>query len=451
MLWRAPWIRGRIGLTALAAWDGLTLYVSYNLVYLVRLGDWPGVNTALATVILLWISVSYLVGNYSAEGISSGERFIADWRLVTPGTVVAVGFVLHSWLYQVVNAQTRFRGFLIPFVLIAITSSLAGRAVIAYKKRRRKQWLLYASDIEREIVVAEAKRDQMHNDVLREIRMEQILNENRSTEKTGDEGFGIIVGSSHLNEDELNQELLERRQRGEDLISLVNWCERELYRIPPEIISTKWFVLAEGFTLRPGGISWRVKRFCDVLGSLVLLIATTPIIVLCALMIWTEDRGPILYSQERTGLYGKVIKIHKLRSMRVGSEKKGAMWSYKGDPRVTRIGKILRALRIDELPQLVGVLKGDLSLIGPRPERPEIEKELERRIAHYRVRHWIRPGLSGWAQVSYPYGASVEDSRIKLSYDLFYIRNGGLLLDLLILLKTLRLVASASGSIPREP
>ena len=135
--------------------------------------------------------------------------------------------------------------------------------------------------------------------------------------------------------------------------------------------------------------------------------------------------------------------------MRVNAESHGAQWASKRDPRITHIGRFLRATRIDELPQLINVINGDLSLIGPRPERPEIEEDLEQQIPHYRVRHWIRPGLSGWAQVCYPYGASIEDSRMKLSYDLYYLRNSNLFLDFLITIKTIRLVAGAKGASPK--
>jgi lipopolysaccharide/colanic/teichoic acid biosynthesis glycosyltransferase len=166
-------------------------------------------------------------------------------------------------------------------------------------------------------------------------------------------------------------------------------------------------------------------------------------------MIRLEDGGPIFYGQQRTGLYGDSIKVWKLRTMGINAEASGAQWSRRDDPRVTRIGSLLRQTRIDELPQLVAVLRGEMSLIGPRPERPEIESGLELVIPHYRTRHWIRPGLSGWAQVCYPYGASVEDSRMKLSYDIFYLRNANLMLDLLILIKTFRLVSLGQGAVPQ--
>jgi lipopolysaccharide/colanic/teichoic acid biosynthesis glycosyltransferase len=188
----------------------------------------------------------------------------------------------------------------------------------------------------------------------------------------------------------------------------------------------------------------------DVAVAGLLLLLTSPLIALSALLIRLEDGGPILYSQERTGLYGDIIRIWKLRTMTPQAEVAGAQWASRGDHRITRIGHWLRKLRIDELPQLIAVLKGEMSLIGPRPERPEIELDLEKQIPHYRTRHWLRPGLSGWAQVCYPYGASIEDSRMKLSYDIFYLRNANLMLDLLILIKTFRLVSRGQGAVPQS-
>jgi lipopolysaccharide/colanic/teichoic acid biosynthesis glycosyltransferase len=185
------------------------------------------------------------------------------------------------------------------------------------------------------------------------------------------------------------------------------------------------------------------------LGSLI-VVASIPIIVLAAIAIKLTDGGPVFYRQIRSGLYGQPYTIWKLRSMRVNSEEQGAQWAEQNDARITWVGSILRRTRLDELPQLWSVLKGDMSLIGPRPERPEIEEMLEEQIAHYRIRHWIRPGMSGWAQVCFPYGASLADSRMKLSYDLFYLRNAGFLLDILILIKTIKLVTRAEGAIPRQ-
>ena len=197
-------------------------------------------------------------------------------------------------------------------------------------------------------------------------------------------------------------------------------------------------------------VASRVKRFSDILVSIFLLIITFPILIIAAILIKIEDNGPIFYVQKRTGLYEQIFRIIKLRSMKVNSEIHGPVWSNKSDKRVTKVGFFLRKSRIDELPQLWNVLIGEMSLIGPRPERPEIEENLNKKINHYKFRHIIKPGLSGWAQVNFPYGASVIDSKEKLSYDFFYIKNKSIWLDILIFIKTLKIILTLSGSNPTK-
>ena len=191
-----------------------------------------------------------------------------------------------------------------------------------------------------------------------------------------------------------------------------------------------------------------LKKVADYLISIVLLFITTPLMIVSILMIYFEDRGPVFYSQIRTGIFRKKYRIYKLRTMKIDAEKYGAQWSTNGDERITTVGKILRKTRIDELPQLFSVLSGDMSLIGPRPERPELEENIIENIKNYNERYSVKPGLSGWAQVNYPYGASLEDTRRKLSYDLYYIKNFSIFLDILIFFKTIQLVFTAKGSIP---
>ena len=163
------------------------------------------------------------------------------------------------------------------------------------------------------------------------------------------------------------------------------------------------------------------------------------------MLIWLEDRGPVFYSQRRSGWLGRPFTVHKLRTMRVQHKAVPVLWTQPGDQRITMIGKWLRRLRLDELPQLLNVLKGEMSLIGPRPERPELERQLELSIPSYRKRHWMRPGLSGWAQVCAPYASSIEDSDLKLSYDLYYLRHFSTWLDLIILFRTIKTVLKATG------
>ena len=168
------------------------------------------------------------------------------------------------------------------------------------------------------------------------------------------------------------------------------------------------------------------------------------------ILIYIEDQGNIFYTQERDGIYGQKFNLIKLRTMKKDAEKKGAQWSIKNDKRITRIGCVLRKTRIDELPQLISVVKGEMNLIGPRPERRFFNQALEKEIPFYNLRHEVRPGISGWAQVNYSYGSSTEDSKMKLSYDLYYIKNFSNFLDLLILFKTIRLVLNARGAITKN-
>ena len=195
----------------------------------------------------------------------------------------------------------------------------------------------------------------------------------------------------------------------------------------------------------PFSVQAQLKRLADLLVAVTLIMITTPFVALAALFIWLEDRGPVFYSQQRSGWLGRPFTVLKLRTMRVQLKGEHSLWTQPSDDRITAVGRWLRRLRLDELPQLISVLTGEMSLIGPRPERPELEHDLERHIPHYRKRHWMRPGLSGWAQVCAPYASSIEDSDLKLSYDLYYLRHFSTWLDLVILLRTIKTVLKAGG------
>jgi exopolysaccharide biosynthesis polyprenyl glycosylphosphotransferase len=190
-----------------------------------------------------------------------------------------------------------------------------------------------------------------------------------------------------------------------------------------------------------------IKRVSDIVFSLILVVITLPIMIVTALVIGLESGFPILYRQERVGLNGRLFNVVKFRSMRRDAEKDGKpVWATSADNRVTKVGGIIRKLRVDELPQLFSVLKGDMSLIGPRPERPFFVDQLTREIPFYAVRHSVKPGVTGWAQVCYHYGATVEDSAEKLQYDLYYVKNQSLFLDLVILFETVGVVVTGKGA-----
>tara|TARA_B100000242_G_scaffold294359_1_gene276732 strand:+ start:5781 stop:6590 length:810 start_codon:yes stop_codon:yes gene_type:complete len=224
-----------------------------------------------------------------------------------------------------------------------------------------------------------------------------------------------------------------------------DWCQIYIQRFPPEIIKPNQYLKIHKL-LNEINFEIVLKRIADIILSTKLLILLSPVLLIVSLLIFIEDFGPILYSQLRTGQNLTIFRIYKLRSMRVNSEQGTAKWASNNDIRISKVGKFIRSTRIDELPQLWSVLKGEMSLIGPRPERPEFDKVLSRKIPNYLNRYNIKPGLSGWAQVNYPYGASEEDARNKLSYDLYYLENFSIFLDFLILFKTVKLVLNAKGS-----
>lgn len=226
----------------------------------------------------------------------------------------------------------------------------------------------------------------------------------------------------------------------------IHFYEQHWQQVPVKLLSPEWFILAQGFSVFRRRVSLKLKRLLDLLFVLMVFLISLPLSLLAMVLIFLEDRGPIFYSQLRVGRNEQVFRIFKFRSMVVQAESEGvAVWAVSRDPRVTRVGKWLRKTRIDELPQLWNVMVGDMSFVGPRPERPEFVAQLESQIPYYRFRHTVAPGLTGWAQISFPYGASIEDAREKLQYELFYIRNHSLWFDLRILLKTARIVLTGGG------
>jgi exopolysaccharide biosynthesis polyprenyl glycosylphosphotransferase len=227
------------------------------------------------------------------------------------------------------------------------------------------------------------------------------------------------------------------------VIQYLSFVEREIRRIDLKRMELGWLVYSDGFTF--GALDRFLKRGFDLGVSSIMLLLTVPLILVGMAAIRWEGPGPVLYRQERVTLDGKVFPILKLRTMRVNAETNGAVWAEKKDNRITRVGNFLRRARIDELPQLVNILRGEMSFVGPRPERPMFVKELAEKIPLYNERHMVKAGLTGWAQINYPYGASIDDARSKLSYDLYYVKNFSILFDFVILLQTLRVVLWPTG------
>ncbi|MBV9620539.1 MAG: TIGR03013 family PEP-CTERM/XrtA system glycosyltransferase [Gammaproteobacteria bacterium] len=242
------------------------------------------------------------------------------------------------------------------------------------------------------------------------------------------------------------RELLDCRLAGVEVTELLTFLERETGRVRLDVLNPSWMIFGQGFRRDP--LRLFSSRLLDLTASLAVLMISLPFMLLTILAIKLEDgwRAPAFYSQRRVGLGGRIFKVLKFRSMRQDAELNGAQWARQGDPRVTRVGAIIRKLRIDELPQVLNVLRGHMSFIGPRPERPEFVAELAEKIPYYVQRHYVKPGITGWAQLCYPYGSSEQDALEKLQYDLYYIKNNSLLFDIAILVQTAEVVLLGKGA-----
>ena len=268
-----------------------------------------------------------------------------------------------------------------------------------------------------------------------------------STRVDGRRVWGVILAGAAADAVPARQ-LLRAQARGLRLYTDSEFWERQLRRIDVSAAVTP----ADAIEAQPaaptgaGRLEAALHRLFDIALSLVMLMFALPLMLLAALAVRLDSRGPALYRQERVGLGGRSFTLLKFRSMRLDAEARGPVWAVQCDPRVTRVGSFMRLTRIDELPQLLNILRGEMSFIGPRPERPHFVAQLQQVLPSYAERSRVKPGLTGWAQVNYPYGASIEDARAKLSYDLYYVRNRSLLLDLLILLATVRVVLFQRGA-----
>lgn len=239
-------------------------------------------------------------------------------------------------------------------------------------------------------------------------------------------------------------DILECKMYGFHIMEAADFYERQLGKIRLDALHPSNVIFADGFT--QAVIKLTEKRIMDIVFSTIMIALTLPVMIIAAAAIYFESGGPVLYRQERVGRRGQVFTLLKFRSMRQDAERDGAVWCREGDNRITRVGGFIRKTRIDELPQLLNVLMGDMSFVGPRPERPQFVAELSKAIPYYDLRHYVKPGITGWAQILYPYGASINDSREKLQYDLYYLKNYSIFLDVTILLQTVQVILWGKGA-----
>ena len=445
-----PWILSRKRLIAALVADGILFVFLYHALYEWCFSARPGLSPRLAVLLAIWSLTSYVIGRYVSGAERACKYYGWDFvgkQLIGTGIVLFLSLgitLLHIWLFNQNSDQVLFRGFLISFLaLLAVLSPFLQLMICRFSaiqdRDSKSTWTYVGSDVGFQRLQEMLKWSRLHVRLVH-VRPEH-LHETSSAQ--------YIVDRFHGQSVKVLKVLSQFQAKGSLVLSRLAWCEIILQRFPSELLSEE-DLLAGGYFFSKGTFQARLKRVGDIVVSLSLLVVTSPLMLISGLFIKLGDRGPIFYSQVRTGLDGHPFRIWKLRTMRTDAEHQGAQWSSRSDPRITKLGSFLRITRLDELPQLWCVMTGSMSLIGPRPERPEFDQQLSQNIPYYELRHQIRPGLSGWAQVNYPYGASVEDSANKLSYDLYYLKNFSFFLDLLILFKTMRLVFNAQGALP-EP
>ena len=387
----------------------------------------------------IWCSLSYITGRYDIKKnnffTKKTKKIFREIFLISSLSYITI-LLLNQFFINFIFNNLFFKLLLISFIFITI------QLFLKHKLKRFAK--------EKIIVWHIGKKENINtinfyiNNIKNNINV-KIIDFPDQIYSIPDE---VIISDFKLT-DKYKSALIKLIKQQVPIRNINQWCEVYLNIIPSELLN-EIQPFSNIYSSYKSIGRRRLKRISDISFSIIILICSTPLLLIACLIIKLIDGGPIFYSQVRTGLWGEKIKIFKLRTMVNNAEEKGITWSYKNDRRITPIGKILRKTRFDEVPQLLSVIKGEMSLIGPRPERPELDSNLELIIKNYQIRYWIKPGLSGWAQVNYPYGASNKDSKIKLSYDLFYINNISILLDLLILFKTIFLVISAKGSEPNQ-
>lgn len=380
----------------------------------------------------------------------------------TLGGFFAGGLVLGTVFYLLPDSS-RWSVVLMYALALSFPANLITRSAfsnIADMDQLKSRVLVYGSGVAASTITSSMRRktDRQGFNIVGFIRVEgeetrvtgeRIINLNQPLSEYARqvEANQIVVALDDKRIQTPSDELFKCRLQGIKVRSLVNFFEREAGKILVDFASPGWMTLTED--LRSGSSRRLPKQLFDLVASFVLLMGTWPIMLMTAIAIWLEDgiKAPIFFSQERVGLNGKAFKVLKFRSMTVDAEGDGkARWATKNDNRVTKVGSFIRRTRIDELPQIFNVLAGDMAFIGPRPERPEFVKQLAERIPYYNSRHCVKPGITGWAQLCYPYGASEEDARQKLQFDLYYVKNHSLFLDFLITLSTVEVVLFGKGA-----
>jgi exopolysaccharide biosynthesis polyprenyl glycosylphosphotransferase len=438
--------------------DGLGIFICFNVAHFIRAEELYGLSPIYLTGIILVTSLIF----YFTEAYTDDELFLdLDLYTRTSLGVFLSGMVISALVYMgaLWGTDPILSRFVFPFAMILFMFWANGwrryvfRWVVANEEKRR--WLICG---EKDLV------NQFRADFIASREYGELVclifdseeggdsqpNSSNNLEKLKewlDKGIaGVITGFEASSSMELNLLLVNARMKGVRIFNLADFYEIFWSKVPVMDLEDRWFIFSSGFDLIHNQHWLKIKRYMDIIFSIILTILMFPVMLLTALIIKIKDGGPVFYSQRRTGKNGKEFTLYKFRTMVVDAEVDGAQWTSKDDARVTSLGWFLRLTHIDELPQVLNILKGEMSFIGPRPERPEFIGQFVEKIPYYDFRHLVKPGITGWGQVmGHHYGSSVEDVVQKLQYDLYYLKNYSLLLDISIIFKTARLVLFAKG------
>lgn len=402
---------------------------------------------------LVWLAV-VAVGTYGPEALRS-VRFATARLLVAVGlSVIAISIINLALPGSVFWRSVLLYAVVLALVLLVANRATLGNALDTGAFRRRVLVLGAGARAERLkalgqkrdsgfVIVGFVAMNGGEPDIWEATPRASIADLGRFVENIG-AGEVVLALQERRNALPL-KDLLRIKTRGIPVSDFSSFLERETGRVDLDTLNPSWLIFSDGFS--SGRMFSSVgKRAFDIVVSGALLVVSLPLIAIFAVLVKIESRGPAFFRQTRVGLYGQTFELLKLRSMRVNAENAGAKWAEKDDPRITRVGRIIRKVRIDELPQVWNVLKGNMSFVGPRPELPHFVDDLDRHLPFYAERHMVKPGITGWAQINYPYGASIEDARHKLEYDLYYAKNYTPFLDILILLQTARVVIWPEGA-----
>ena len=445
----------------LGAVDLLVLFLAGEAAWHVRIsqmGIAPGAFASrfwelLGFAVVIWLAM-VAVGSYSPDSLRS-VRFATARLLVA----VSLGVLGIAFLNLLLPGATLWRSVLLFAMLFAIAALVMVRIVwnatvkeTAFQRRilvlgagSRAQRLHRLSQRQGSgfTIVSFVKMGPGDAQIDGAIRRDDIGDLGQFVTRHG--ASEVVLAMEERRGSLPLKDLVRIKTKGILVNEFSSFLERETGRLDLDTLDPSWLIFSDGFS-SGRFLSSVFKRIFDIFASLLLLTVSLPLIVIFAILVKLDSSGPAFYRQTRVGLYGQPFRIAKLRSMRQDAEVAGAQWADEDDPRITRIGRFIRNVRIDELPQLWNVLSGTMSFVGPRPERPEFVADLEADIPYYAERHMVKPGITGWAQINYPYGASVDDARHKLEYDLYYAKNYTPFLDILILLQTLRVVLWPAGA-----